>query len=469
MEKIKNIFPEKNGHHFVIFGDSCSGIPGLTHESNLSLINGVLQNLEEKPQFIIFTGDEITGLTNNEQDLRRQWDYWLNVEMKWVKQSKIPLYNSTGNHTTYNRMSERVFTEIFSNLPQNGPDEQKGLSYYITRNDLLLIFVNTMWSGIGGEGRIETQWLEDVLTKHSDYKFKIVIGHHPIFSANGFKGDFQREVESENGRCFWDILKKHNVFAYICSHILAFDVQLHEGVMQLLTAGAGTSHRMPEENEYLHLVQAAIDKSGICYQVIDQNGHRKEWLKWPVNLPPSKDWKNIIKNNDNLDLLNWGNSNYHCISVWNLSGQIYGDRYGYPQTLISGIDSIVDIPSIWIGLTGLEQKLTIYLSPEPRKSPHHWYGPEFCNNKSFNFQIMVHNGMRAGRLLFRYNDNDYWSSMKSASAWGAERLKWPKYWTFGKNHEGIEDKMDFKGKKLEIRWFSSEKSFQELFLKNSKQ
>ena len=459
MKKIKNIHPGKNGYHFVIYGDSCSGIPKAKHESNLVSINSVLKNLEEKPEFIIFPGDEITGLTNDEQYLKNQWDYWINKEMRWVKQNKIPLYNSTGNHTTYNKMSERVFKEVFSDFPQNGPDNQKGLSYFVTNDDLLLVFVNTMWSGLGGEGRVETQWLERILSAHSGYRFKLVVGHHPIFPVNGFSGDFQREIEPENGKRFWDLLVKYNVFAYVCSHILAFDVQIQQGVMQLLTTGAGTDYRMPEGIEYLHLVQAAIDNSGICYQVLDKKGVRNEWLRWPISLPPSNKWNKLSNDTVTLKCKNWGKPNHHSITVWNISGQICNDAYGCPQTFISGTDSIENIPSIWIGLTGLKQRLTIYLSPESGRSPHHWYGPTFYQENSFNVQIMVHNGMGPGGLLYRQGDNDPWSSMDSSSSWGVERLKWPKYWTIAKNMQDTEDKMRFKGSKLDVRWFSYEKKY----------
>jgi hypothetical protein len=458
----KTILPFKKSHHFVIYGDSCSGIPGSLHESNLASINDILKNNKKKPQFILFPGDEIVGLTNNEKSLKKQWDYWLNKEMNWVKEQKIPFYNSTGNHTTYNRMSERVFREVFTDHPDNGPDDQKGLSYYIIKDDLLMVFVNTMWSGLGGEGRIETHWLESVLSKYVHYKYKLVVGHHPIFPVNGFSGDFQREVEPENGRIFWNILKKHNVFAYICSHILAFDVQIHDGVIQLLTAGAGTDHRMPEGIEYLHYVQAVLDESGLRYQVYDKKGQCREWLKWPLVLPSSETWKNFIQNDNALEFTQWKNPELHTILVWNISGKNYHDKYCYPQTLISGTNDKDNIPTLWIGLTGLNKRLTVYLSPKPRRSPHHWYGPTLSNTNIFNVQIMAHNGMGPGGLLYRFNDNDCWSSLSSSSPWGLEQINWPIHWSIGKNMDINEDLMEFKGKNLEVKSFSLELNYSDL-------
>lgn len=459
---IKVLFPGENGHHFVIYGDSCSGIPDTLHASNLSAINNVLKNLVSAPEFIIFPGDEISGLTNDERKLRKQWNYWLHTEMVWIKQKKIPLYNTTGNHTTYNKMSERIFRDLFSHLPQNGPLKQKGLSYFVKHDNLLLVFVNTMWSGLGGEGRVETDWLDSVLSQNSNMKYKFVIGHHPVFPVNGFSGDFQREIEPENGKRFWNVLKNHDVLAYFCSHILAFDVQVHDGILQILTAGAGTAHRMPEEIEYLHLMQTAIDSSGLRYQVLDLNGQLREWLKWPMNLPNSKQWKIVTDNNANFNVKNWMNEKFHSIITWNFSGISSNEQYACPQTLISGSGSTKNLPLIWIGLTGNEQRLTVYLNPEVGRSPHHWYGPTVSPDEYFNIQIAIHNGMGPGGLLWRRDDNKPWSSLKSSSPWGAERLKWPEYWSIGKNQDKIVDDMDFQGRNLELKWYLHEINFNDL-------
>jgi hypothetical protein len=76
-----------------------------------------------------------------------------------------------------------------------------------------------MCSELGGEGRVETTWLNQTLGEHADAKYKLVFGHHPVHSVNGFSGVYQRDIASEDGRSFWDVLVRHNVLAYVCSHI----------------------------------------------------------------------------------------------------------------------------------------------------------------------------------------------------------------------------------------------------------
>ncbi len=269
---IQSLLPRGTGHQFVCYADSCSGVPGAPHEKTFAAVNAVVRRLRPQPEFICFPGDEIVGLTADADELRRQWRYWLDHELAWLDRAAIPFYHTTGNHTTYDDMSEAVFKEMLSHLPRNGPADQQGLSYFVRRGDLLMVFVHTLWSGLGGEGRVETVWLDQTLADHADARHKLVFGHHPVFPVNGFSGPYQREIGPEDGEAFWRILVRHGVLAYVCSHILAFDVQVHDGVLQILTAGAGTAHRMPEEIEYLHCVQAALDGRGLRYQVLDTEG-----------------------------------------------------------------------------------------------------------------------------------------------------------------------------------------------------
>src|SRR6476619_2131022 len=108
---------------------------------------------------------------------------------------------------------------------------------------------------------------------------------------------FRWHILPDNGRAFWDVLKRHDVLAYVCSHIIAYDVQVHHGVLQVCTAGAGTNWgpdgAMPGATEYLHLLQGALDEGGLRYQVIDSNGSLREWLQWPVRLSATSSWQPV--------------------------------------------------------------------------------------------------------------------------------------------------------------------------------
>lgn len=432
------------GHQFVIYADCCSGVAGGAHEATFAQVNSVVRCLEPQPQFICFPGDEIIGLTASEAVLREQWRYWFDVEIAWLNREQIPLYHTTGNHTTYNGMSERVYREVMSHLPQNGPADQKGLSYFVRRGDLLMVFIHTLWSGAGGEGHVEMAWLAETLADHADVQHKLVFGHHPIYPVNGFSGEFQREVGEVHGRQLWQLFVKHNILAYVCSHILAFDVQVHEGVLQILTAGAGTKHRMPEGIEYLHAVQAALDEEGLRYQVLDTEGKVREWLKWPFDLPPSSQWESF---DDQLTLPEADEKETAVILTLQIHATLTTDNLGNPQTLLCGWEHEDALPSLWIGLHGVEQRLCVLMAPAVGRSPHLWLGPEVGEERPFQIQLAIHTGMGPGGILWRWHDDTPWHSLQAASPWGAERLTWPPHWQTGADKDGQEP---FRGQDLEI-------------------
>lgn len=448
------LLPRGAGHQFVCYADSCSGVPGALHEQTFAAVNAVVARLQPPPEFIAFPGDEIQGLVADEAILRRQWAHWFDHELAWLDRAAIPLYHSTGNHTTYDEASERVFRDVLAHLPRNGPPDQEGLSYWVRRDDLLLVFVNTLWSGLGGEGRVETDWLDRVLSEHADARHKLVFGHHPVFPVNGFAGELQRDLAPEDGAQFWRVLVRHGVLAYWCSHILAFDVQVHDGVLQILTAGAGTAHRMPEESEYLHAVQAAIDADGLRYQVLDTAGTIREWLSWPPSLPPVADWPALAPGDQPAP---WPPSAPDPatarLACFAFSGVAASDGAA-PQTLLAGWTPGPGLSPLWIGLIGPEQRLGLLLSHTPGRSPHLWHGPTLTAAQPFTLQIALHTGMGPGGLLWRWNDTASWSSLRAASPWGAERLPWPARCAIGHDQRGPTDR-PFRGPALQVSWHHS--------------
>ena len=447
------------GHHFICYADCCSGIPGAPNEATFAAVNRVVSRLRPQPDFICFLGDEIKGLTADDERLRGQWRYWFDEEMAWLDRDAIPLYHTTGNHTTYDRASEAVFRDVLTHLPRNGPSAQEGLSYVVRRDDLLLVFVNTAWSGLGGDGRVERAWLDQTLANHADARYKLVLGHHPVYPINGFSGPYQRHIEPMNGQAFWQVLVRHNVLAYLCSHIMAFDVQVYEGVLQIMTAGAGNMPLMPENIEYLHAVQAALDADGLRYQVLDTAGQIREWLKWPLRLPPSTRWTAMTTKEIRAPLFDdekHGERNDLTAArlvVWKFEGISSPLDDGEAQTLLCAWSSGPSLAPLWIGLRGPEHGICLLLSAAAGRSPHVWLGPTLEPNKPFSIQIAIHTGMGPGGFLWRWNDESPWSSLSGATAWGAERLSWPTYWRIGHDQRGP-DSRPFRGRELNAMWYT---------------
>jgi hypothetical protein len=53
--------------------------------------------------------------------------------------------------------------------------------------------------------------------------------------------------------------------------------------------------------------------------------------------------------------------------------------------------------------------------------------------------MVIHGGMGPGGLLWRETGRDAWSSLAGASAWGAERLRWPSCWCVGQEAETADE------------------------------
>lgn len=442
---IKALLPRPGGHQFVLYGDSCSGVAGALHELTFASVNAVLRRLEPQPQFILFPGDEIIGLTADEASLRAQWRHWFDVEMAWLDRTNIPMWHTTGNHTTYDEMSEAVFRDTLG-LPANGPAGQEGLAYWVRRGDLLMVFVHTLWSGLGGEGHVETEWLEATLKAHADARYKLVLGHHPVFPINGYAGTYQREIGREYADRFWDILVASGVFAYCCSHILAFDVQAHRGVLQICTAGAGTAHRMPEGVEYLHGIQAALDEDGLRYQVLDTEGVTRESLQWPPVLASEDKWCSLAHGVS--DALWTEPMGADRIVEFHLRGRMASDASAAMQTIFSAFGD-EGLAPLWLGLRGKQQRLTLILGRDPGRSPYYFFGPDLPPSEAFDLHVLLHAGMGPGGVLWRTEGSKAWSSFEAIASTGLQRLVWSSRWSVGHGQNGEGDR-PFMGKSLSL-------------------
>ena len=435
---IAAIRPHGPGTSFVWYGDCCSGIAGGANEANFAAVNAVFQRLDILPDATFFIGDSILGGDIPADEFRAQWRYWIDREMAWHRDlaQSIPQYHVTSNHNTTTETGETVFREIHADLPRNGPADQRGLTYWIRDDDFFYVFVNTNFSGLGGQGHVEHEWLDMALSAHADARYKLVIGHHPIWGVNGYDLYPLWRVDPSEGEPFWEVLVRHGVFAYVCSHILAYDVQVHEGVLQVCTGGAGTYGMrlglMPEPCEYFHLIQGAIDASGLRYQVLDTDGNAREWLRWPEPaletnehaLPSAGDFPAAPDFNDT-----W-------IARFRFKGIVHAAEDA--QTMLCGWDVHEGPETIWIGI-GAGNRLVVQLVPRAGHGAQRWRGPTLPVGEAFDLEVGLHSGMGPGGVLVRA-PGGRWSSLQATSARGAEALSWPDAWAIGHGQSGPEDR-----------------------------
>jgi hypothetical protein len=98
-------------------------------------------------------------------------------------------------------------------------------------------------------------------------------------------------------------------------------------------------------------------------------------------------------------------------------------------------------------LRGPDQRLSVIVGPEARRSPHYWHGLCLVAGSPFDIHLVIHSGMGPGGFLCRSAGEASWSSLDAASAWGAERLEWPEHWSIGHAARGPADQR-FRGSQL---------------------
>lgn len=441
----------KDGAQFVLYGDCCSGVPGTPFAANFAAVNQVVQRLRPAPEFIVFAGDHVYGMTDDYQALRSQWRHWHGREMSWLDPA-IPHFPSTSNHNTYDAGSEAVWREVFPDLPRNGPPEQEGLSYFVRHGRLLLVSVNTSCSTLGGAGHVECNWLDRVLAENADAAFKFVFGHYPAFPVNGYTRYPLWRIVPDQARAFWAVLVRHGVCAYLCSHIIAFDVQVHDGVLQVCSGGAGTNFGpggfMPGPAEYLHAVQAAIDGHGLRYRTLDVAGTAREWLSWPLPEPAADAWRPLNASWAPHPLPLPGVSGPECANVvrFRFSGSV-GAGGGKRQTLLCGWHRGEQRAALEVAFEHGE--LVVDLIPRPGGAPHRWQGRPIAAERDFSLELALYPAMGPGGILSRMLPDAPWASLESAHSRGMEQMPWPDEWRTGTGASGAED-APFHGTRLAV-------------------
>ena len=405
----------EQGYHFVAYGDCCIGPPepGRGHEEHLAAVHQVMHRLDPRPQFVCFLGDLIWGLTQEHgpnydgESLHQEWTVKLPREMKSLTDLNVPVFRIPGNHDTMTPVSEAVWREVFPEIPQNGPDGQQGLTWFERRDDLLMIGISVYATSMGSPftmmgGRVDYDWVDRVLTEHADAKFKFVLGHSPVHPVNGYNAP-KWTMLPEFGEPLWAVLARHRTTAYLCSHVIAFDVQVHDGVPQITTGGAGTSSGpggcMPAPAEYHHCVQLAVDEIGLRGQVLDTGGTAREVFQWPLL---------------NDGVLRW------LFKSEPLAPKPY-------RVLLAGHMSNEAYPRVRVSLDGKRSRLNVVLYDPADIYPRCWHGPEIDINRPFELTVAIDPDMGPGGVLARVGNGSF-SSLTTDGPHGYKANGWPETW-----------------------------------------
>jgi len=222
----KTLIKTDSSLNFIAMGDW--GRNGADHQKQVAAQMGIAA-ADLNAQFIISTGDNFypSGVISEYDPLFKYSfeDIYTAFSLQW------DWYPILGNHdyksnpdaqVAYSKISRRwkMPARYYSKkFPINGDQSQQILIVFIDTNPLIPEFYNNSEYGPNVKGQDTTaqkKWLNKVLSDPSpDIKWKIVVGHHPIFTGGSRTNTYDTKAVRSTLK---PILDKYNVDVYLAGH-----------------------------------------------------------------------------------------------------------------------------------------------------------------------------------------------------------------------------------------------------------
>ncbi|MBM3532357.1 MAG: hypothetical protein FJX60_04890 [Alphaproteobacteria bacterium] len=259
-----------------LLGDSCSGIPGQRFEANLARIVARILERNAPADALLYLGDHVYGYTDDEPTLRAQWDHFLEHEFRPLDERYPRVLHIAGNHDANTPISA-AFCEARMPIPPVARN-RKGLNYVIDLGGAEIVVISTCDLANRGFAAVDMDWLAEALHSLSA-PIRLVAGHYPFHAVNGYEEVPKWVFPADQCMQAWRLFREAGVKAYLCSHIIAFDVQVHEDIVQLCSGGAGTEFGpdgVMGNGEFRHFVTVTVSSERLAFEAIDENGRVRE-------------------------------------------------------------------------------------------------------------------------------------------------------------------------------------------------
>jgi Icc protein len=240
---------------FVVLGDNRSG------DDVYRRLIGMAMN--QKPDFVINTGDQISTPGNHEQWAK----FW-----ELSKVVTVPYFLTVGNHDMHPGVvgSEHTYKQQVE-LPGNE------LYYSFIAGNSLFIVLDSSFKGeekkIAGE---QFKWLEDVLA-NSKENHKFVFIHHPLYTDT--EGGRGKHVGSSLDKFPEDrdrlqaLFVARKVTMVFAGHEHLYFRKTVDGIPHVITGGGGAPlYAKNQEGGFYHYVFVTVDGDKVNAEVVDING-----------------------------------------------------------------------------------------------------------------------------------------------------------------------------------------------------
>jgi 3',5'-cyclic AMP phosphodiesterase CpdA len=208
----KTAAPAGGAFKFVVFGDTRT-----RHDMHKRVASAIAQH---RPDFVVHTGDLVADGVDT-----LQWPVFFGIERELLRHA--PIFPVLGNHERNNRQ----FYEFF---------DIKSPYYSFDWGDVHFSMLNTDMGNIAATQlqrerfwAEQSQWLEQDIAR-SKAKFKIVVMHHPPFTAYQVASHMSKEAPM-----LVPMFEKYNVAAVFSGHDHNYQHHLKNGVRYFVSGGGG--------------------------------------------------------------------------------------------------------------------------------------------------------------------------------------------------------------------------------------
>ncbi len=214
---------------FAVTNDSrASGGVYWTDTGVSTVVLGAIANdiAKQGVDFVLVPGDLVTAETNDSALIGRQLDKWI-ATMQPVYQAGIPVYVTRGNHE-YSSVGDCGFNPLdpsrapylarFPELPQNGPDGEKGLTWSFTWKNAKVVgfdqyagrtpaFDCYKYAPGSNKGVMMNPWVVEEI-RHSTADVNFVVAHEPMWPSATHHDSFASDPDSRDALAL--VLATHN-------------------------------------------------------------------------------------------------------------------------------------------------------------------------------------------------------------------------------------------------------------------
>jgi len=251
--KTDRLAQSKTPFRFAVLGDN---------RGNPEVYKILLEKISSlAPDFVVNTGDLITNAGH-----LYQWDEFIELSSGY----DFPILPVVGNHDVDNPRSEKMYRDIFI-LPD------KEIYYLFTYGNSQFIALDSEIPG--EESKItgaQLEWLRGTLKENSSTN-RFVFLHRPLYPDSLIGSHFGNCLDKypEERNSLLALLKMYKVDIVFVGHEHFFRKSAHDGIIQIITGGAGAPlYAAEEDGGFYHFVLVDVRENkieGKVYKLEEEN------------------------------------------------------------------------------------------------------------------------------------------------------------------------------------------------------